>query len=47
MNENVYEFIKIYLPAIVSTGTVFGFLLVGIGSLLGYAISKVQGLLEI
>lgn len=46
MTENVVEFIKTYLTDIVSVGSAAGFLLVGIGSLLGYAISKVQGLFD-
>lgn len=44
MTENVIEFLKTYAPGIVSTGTGLGLSLVGISSLFGYMISKLQGI---
>lgn len=46
MNENVVEFIKINLENMAAVGSGIGFLLAGTGALLGYMISKVQGLFE-
>lgn len=46
MSENVIEFIKIYLKDMAAVGSSIGFLLSGIGCILGYSISKVQGLFD-
>lgn len=44
--ENVLEYIKINMPAIIS-GSGLGFGLVGISSLLGYLINRLQSFFDL
>lgn len=46
MTENMIEFIKGYLPFAATLGSGFGFMIVGISSLLGYVIEKIQELFD-